>query len=151
MDEWFIQNEVLIEMSADHEWFLPMIAYIAHELLMGAPWGLRGKVGMIFVLHYTNIILDLYLIFLNLGVIPDSRNTNLASEGYDFTNLTSYNSTSIDLIEGDTCDDLIQQHTLGLAMALTYCVQMVMKFSLEAAQNVDLERSEKEKYMSMLR
>ena len=143
VDEWFMQNEVLREMSDDHEWFIPLIIQMGHELLLKAPWGLRGKVGLIFVLHYTNILLDLYLIVINLSQRP-TTDGDLA---------TAINSTVVDNDNhsDSECEVLMDPFTLGLVMLLTYIVQVCMKLSLDSAQHLDLSRSEGEKCMSYMK
>ena len=102
-----------------------MISVVAHELVMRAWWGLRGKVALIFILNYINICLDFYLILLNLGFIG-----------------------KVDGDGDEQCTTVggVDEWTLGFAMAITYVIQLCAKLGLSAAQNVDTSRSDYEKW-----
>ncbi|GMH89443.1 hypothetical protein TrST_g7344 [Triparma strigata] len=125
VEEWYLQSDFLEDFCSTHEWFLPMISVVAHELVMRAWWGLRGKVALIFILNYINICLDFYLILLNLGFIG-----------------------KVDGDGDEQCTTVggVDEWTLGFAMAITYVIQLCAKLGLSAAQNVDTSRSDYEKW-----
>ncbi|GMH80482.1 hypothetical protein TL16_g08564 [Triparma laevis f. inornata] len=123
VSRWYLQSLFLDDLSSNHEWFLPMISLLSHDLVLRAWWGLRGKVVLIFCLNYVNIFLDFYLIFKNLGVVDGGRREEECST-----------------VGG------VDEWSLGFAMAITYVIQLFAKLSLNAAQNVESSMTETERF-----